>query len=63
MSRLTCALTTTRFFGITGIIDIMDCAPVCLSECLMNPRGAEGTEKEEEMRYLAALKNPEITLI
>jgi hypothetical protein len=29
----------------------------------MNPRGAEGTEKEEEMRYLAALKNPEITLI
>jgi hypothetical protein len=29
----------------------------------MNPRGAEGRDKEEEMRYLAALKNPEITLI
>ncbi len=27
----------------------------------MNPRSAEGTEKEEAMRYLAALKNPEIT--
>src|SRR4028118_1750008 len=29
----------------------------------MNPRGVEGTEKEQEMRYHAALKNPEITVI